>query len=227
MYGINKVFVFTLFLMFLPWQVFAAQDSTDLDSRKNLVAPGNTSQSELSTEKKFAVKFSPIGLPWPAQVGFERKISNVTVGASFGYLPTYKLESGIKATSTNINLIVNYQPWNNGFYTGLGAGRYQFYGYENQSLSGNNFKFEANVDAIYIYPHVGWRLRWPTNWFLGFELGLVVPATTSSQLKDNAPFITTQTAYYQQEKQRLEDEVNKYSHQVIPQITFFNIGYEF
>lgn len=206
-----------------------AQNQNLTEKTISEVEKNNSNQDKLNHNQKpsVALKLSPLGLPWPAQLGAEARINEITYGASYGLLPVIGFNSGIKVNSTNINLTANYNPWKNNFYTGLGLGYYQATGYQNQNLSGNDVKFIAVVNTTYLYPHLGWRWKWPSNWFVSLELGLVVPVNSKTTNQADAPFVVSQTDFYKQEKQRIEDEVKKYTQQILPQITLLNIGYEF
>jgi len=202
-----------------------------LSSISLLAAPGSAEadygkKSGVLPDFVFGPKITALGTPVPFRVGAETKWDNF-LGASFdwGFLPSLSF-SNVSVKLNGWNFAARLYPWKGAFYAGVAFGSQTFTGAQTGTVVGVPTTVTLTFNSTYLAPQVGWRWVWDSGFFLGMELGVQIPISTSSSVTSDNELGKGTPAYAQLQSQ-INDKATTFGNNPLPHFALLQLGYFF
>ncbi len=175
-------------------------------------------------------RVTALGLPVPFRGGLETKWDNL-IGLSFdyGFLPSLSFDN-VSVGLSGWNVAAHIYPWKGAFFAGLAFGAQNLTGSDTGTVSGVPTTVTVNFNSTFIAPEIGWRWVWNSGFYLGMELGVQIPLSTSSNVSattsTSVPGLTGLPEYLDLQS-KVNSKANTYGNNPFPQFALLQIGYFF
>lgn len=185
--------------------------------------------------------FVAVGVPHPLTAGVDVIYAD-TIGVSFS-----AGRSGTEIDSTDIEIRswdigVSWFPFGGSFFIGALYGDQGIVGKRTVDLKVDASGIPLTVPTTlrleitskYLTPHLGWYARWDSGFSLGFDIGVQLPSSSSSELQTSFANVSAASETYvrnsddyKKNKKDVEDAAELIGKKAIPYINLIKLGWLF
>lgn len=182
-----------------------------------------------------------LGVPHPLTVGVDLVYADLLSFSVAGGRINTKVED-VEVEIRNWDVALRWFPFQGSFFLGAAYGNQGVVAKASQDveIDFNGIPltvpttFRLEVESKYLTPHLGWFARWDSGFTMGFELGLQMPSSSTSELQtafanlsQQAESVIRESEDYQKTKDDVEDAGRLIGQKALPYITLLKLGWLF